>query len=1018
MRWLGQQRRYVTRLLPALLVFALIAAACSDDDTSGSTQATTATTTATTQPPAPTTTQPPATTTQGVVFEAGALGAVEVGSGDAIEIRALQAISGDVAFLGIDQVRGIELAIEDFGEVLGHSINLGTPEDDLCSAEGGQSGAQAILAQDGVIGVIGTTCSGAAAAAVGPLTDAGLVLVSGSNTSPSLTSDLEGTAGVNWREGYFRTAHNDLFQGGTAARFAFENLGLTRAAAIHDGDPYTQGLASAFANEFSALGGEMVVFTAVNKGDTDMTTVLTEVAAEEPQVVYFPIFQPEGDFIIQQRRGVVGLSGVVWFGADGLLVDSFMELPESAGMFFSGPDLRFGTNASVTGTNYAQLVSRYEAAYGVLPPAAFHAHAYDATILLLSAIEAAAFDAGDGTLFIDRQGVRDALYATRNFAGVIGTLSCDAFGDCGSQSISVVQHTDPADVQASKANVVYSFVPSGGGGAEAPVIDPGEVAVAPNRVQDNETVVVAWPGFYNSLDPPDSLVTHNREMSAALYDRLLTYRLVQDADGSFVWTGSAGDDVAPGLAESWTIDGPGLVTFKIREGVVFNKTGNPVTANDIKYTFVRSIVVPGYGAFNANLAGLFEPERQITVIDDRTVQFQYELGDGTPFLLTASLPSMRFPIFGIVDSVEVAARGTEDDPFGHEWLVDNPEGSGPYTIASVTPGTEVILQRVANHWTEGPNNQVGQAYNGFDRVIYRVLNNPADITALMLRGEVDVTFALGLQNLNALRDAGFTIVNAEIPDVWRMDIPVDVPPFDNVLVRQALAYAIPYDILVDNVFANATRAYSVINPASPSFIRATEMYDTNLETARALLTQAGLPDGFETDIYYDSGRVEWEDIALFLQASFREIGIELNLRPLPTTEFGTQTTARLNNEEGVMEGLQMRSGVIWLDDADPNVGVWLATRGFPGPRGVGGFSNATHYSNDEVDRLHFENRFNPDLNARAEAYREVQRITAIDLPIIPILVRGLPGAIHPTIEGVTFTADPHLRSYMLRFVGE
>ena len=192
MRWLGQQRRYVTRLLPALLVFALIAAACSDDDTSGSTQATTATTTATTQPPAPTTTQPPATTTQGVVFEAGALGAVEVGSGDAIEIRALQAISGDVAFLGIDQVRGIELAIEDFGEVLGHSINLGTPEDDLCSAEGGQSGAQAILAQDGVIGVIGTTCSGAAAAAVGPLTDAGLVLVSGSNTSPSLTSDLEG----------------------------------------------------------------------------------------------------------------------------------------------------------------------------------------------------------------------------------------------------------------------------------------------------------------------------------------------------------------------------------------------------------------------------------------------------------------------------------------------------------------------------------------------------------------------------------------------------------------------------------------------------------------------------------------------------------------------------------------------------------------------------------------------------------------------------------------------------------
>ncbi len=547
---------------------------------------------------------------------------------------------------------------------------------------------------------------------------------------------------------------------------------------------------------------------------------------------------------------------------------------------------------------------------------------------------------------------------------------------------------------------------------EAPSVDEGDVMQAPDRVQDDETVVIAWTGYFNSLDPPDSLVNFNREASAAMYDRLLTYDLTEREDGTFVWKGL---DVAPGLATSWEIDG-GSVTFTLREGVTFNKTGNPVTAHDVKYSFVRAIEVPGFGRFNSNLAGIFEPSRQITVIDDYTVRFDYELGDGTPFLLTASLPSMRFPIFGIVDSVAVQARATEDDPWGHQWLKENPEGSGPYVIESATPGTELILRRVPDHWTEGDQNQLGEAYNGFDRVIYRTLNSPADITALMLGGEVDVAFALGTRELQALSEAGFTIVNAPIPDVWRIDLPVTTPPFDDVRVRRAVAHAIPYDTIVENVFTDATRAYSVVNPASPSFIPAWDIYGTDLDAARSLLAEAGLPNGFQTDLFYNSERQEWEDIALFMQASLSQVGIDVRLRPLPPTEFGEQTTARYDNPL-VMAGMQMRFGVIWLDDADPNVGLWLVTRGFPGPVGVGGFSNATHYSNIEIDTLHFENRFNPDLAARAEAYREVQRIAANDLPIIPLAVRGLPGAVHPAVSGVAFTADPHLRSYLLRLTG-
>jgi branched-chain amino acid transport system substrate-binding protein len=207
-------------------------------------------------------------------FQAGPLGGVLVEPGEAIQIRALQAISGAVASLGEDQVRGIRLAIKDFGPIQGHDVELGTVEDDLCSSEGGTAGAQAIVAQPDVIGVIGTTCSGAGVPASQILSQAGMVLLSGSNTSPALTSDTEGTPGSAWQPGYYRTAHNDIFQGLASAQFAFNQLGVTKAAAIHDGDPYTEGLANAFANSFRDLGGEVTVF-AVNKGDTDMVPVLT-----------------------------------------------------------------------------------------------------------------------------------------------------------------------------------------------------------------------------------------------------------------------------------------------------------------------------------------------------------------------------------------------------------------------------------------------------------------------------------------------------------------------------------------------------------------------------------------------------------------------------------------------------------------------------------------------------------------------------------------------------------------------
>ncbi len=106
------------------------------------------------------------------------------------------------------------------------------------------------------------------------LSKAGLVMVAPSTTSPSLTSDLNGAAGSNYHPGYYRTAHNDLYQARAVAIFAYNERRLRTMAAIHDGDPYTSGLTGAFTASFEELGGS-VATVATNRGDPDMLPVLT-----------------------------------------------------------------------------------------------------------------------------------------------------------------------------------------------------------------------------------------------------------------------------------------------------------------------------------------------------------------------------------------------------------------------------------------------------------------------------------------------------------------------------------------------------------------------------------------------------------------------------------------------------------------------------------------------------------------------------------------------------------------------
>ncbi|MCY3850453.1 MAG: branched-chain amino acid ABC transporter substrate-binding protein [Acidimicrobiaceae bacterium] len=393
----------------------------------------------------------------GVDASDDSLGAVSVAEGRAIQIRSLNSITGDAAHLGIPNQRIVELAIADFGPIHGFDVELGAGLDELCSADGGQSAAQTIVADQSVVGVIGTTCSVAATAAAPLITSAGITMISPSNTSPLLTSDLAGNPGQNHSPGYYRTSNNGLHVGEAVATMAFEHLGLTAAGVIHDGDPYSRSIAQAFADVFTSLGGSVTAFSAINKEDTDMVPILTEVASGNPQALFFPIFQPAGDFIADQAPNVSGLEDVTLLTDSALLIDGFMSLPQSEGVYISGPDTRFGSTPNQsTAKTAADVLAAYQHEYGEPPSSAFWGQAYDAATLLLEAVKAAS-EVSDGELLVDRARIREHLNSVRGYQGLIGTLDCDMFGDCGSQKVTVIHHLDHQDVEAGKANIVFEF---------------------------------------------------------------------------------------------------------------------------------------------------------------------------------------------------------------------------------------------------------------------------------------------------------------------------------------------------------------------------------------------------------------------------------------------------------------------------------------------------------------------------------------------------------------------------------
>jgi branched-chain amino acid transport system substrate-binding protein len=362
-------------------------------------------------------------------------GCIELAEGDPIVIGTALVISGANEALGTDSQWGVEVAAQMRPDIAGHEVEF-NHQDDGCSAEGGTAAARALVSEENIAAVIGTSCSSAGVPAAEITSAEGILMVSPSNTAPSLT------APDTHEPFYARTAHNDNIQGAAMAQFVSEVLGLTSAATIDDGSPYADQLANVFARTFEdEYDGTITAEEAVTVGQTDFSGVLENIAADSPEFLYFPVFVAEGALITQQAKDTAGLEDTLLGGADGYFTPDWLEATGDAaeGHYLSGPDLAF------SGSFYEdEFLPAYREISGQDEPiSVFHAHAYDAYNMIADAIEAVAFTDG-GTTYIPRTALRDAFFATDGYDGITGTLSCDENGDCANAKISVseVQNVD------------------------------------------------------------------------------------------------------------------------------------------------------------------------------------------------------------------------------------------------------------------------------------------------------------------------------------------------------------------------------------------------------------------------------------------------------------------------------------------------------------------------------------------------------------------------------------------------
>ena len=492
------------------------------------------------------------------------------------------------------------------------------------------------------------------------------------------------------------------------------------------------------------------------------------------------------------------------------------------------------------------------------------------------------------------------------------------------------------------------------------------------------TLIVAAPQTPTGFDGDIAKVA-TRQMVVQTYDGLTTYKEVKGANGRITLDPSKVDGL---LAESWKVSPDGKTyVFKLREGVK-SPWGNELTAEDVAWSFKRAFDIKRTSAF---LYG------QLGVTGWKALsKYEVQVDLKAPSHIFLQMLTMYFPM--IHDSKQVLKNATPDDPLGLKYIDQNLVGYGPYFLESIRPGEQVVLKANPNYFR-------GKPY--YERVIYREVPSAANRLALLKTGQVQWVEELSLKQINDLKkDKNVKVesVNGTQPVTIRMN--PAIKPFDDKRVREAFIYATDYAAMNNAVFeGQGAPVTSMTPPTAPDWIEARKQV-RDLAKAKALLAEAGYPNGLEVPLTY-AGTYWWmEPVAVQFKNQAAEAGIRVNLQRIPDPDF-------------VRRGLvQARDMALFpAGDAtfvlDPVFALWIFGQSE-------GTASRIKWSNAEFDRLIAASLNEPDAAKRTANVKQAQYIQAEDATWINLFYPGIHQAMNKCITGWVWHPDDWPRFYDLR----
>ncbi len=477
--------------------------------------------------------------------------------------------------------------------------------------------------------------------------------------------------------------------------------------------------------------------------------------------------------------------------------------------------------------------------------------------------------------------------------------------------------------------------------AAAPVAQP--VSDGP---QAGGVLVFARSGDSVGLDPGRETDGESFYGSTQIFDTLVEF-----APGT--------TEVQPALAETWDVSADGLeFTFHLRHGVMFHD-GTPFNAAAVKFSFDRQFVEthPYFELGPWQYWGYMDMSSiidRIEVVDDYTVKFYLQKVEA-PFLA-----NLAMDFASIVSPTAVEQYGIE--------FKNHPVGTGPFKFVSWTKDDSIVFEANKDYWGEGPY---------LDRLIIRVIPDATARYLALKNGEVDVIDFPSAEDLELMAaDPNIDLIQQAGLNVGYIAMNNDKPPFDKKLVRQAMNYAIDRQAIIDAVYGSAGQV--AMNPLPPtmwSYNNKITPYPFDPDMARQLLAQAGLPDGFSTDLWAMPVARPYNPnarrIAEIVQANLADIGVTAEI---VSYDWGTYL-------DKVDAGEHMMGMLGWTgDNGDPDNFLFVLLSEAAADAG----GNIAFWRNAQFNDLIVQAKETFDQPTRTRLYEQSQVIFHEEAPWVPL----------------------------------